>query len=170
MIFFDGATFASLSNLLIYGSFKFIPMLFLAWIAFVTMFNDDNDIRYYFWLMIAGLFFGINYVEPSGIYIYIIGFLIFGLMTKFFSRPNSGVPYNLFIFSISLLTYLYVTYGLGKLSNLATDSIFEYTLYSVMPVIILNTILFIILYFPIQRLIIWADEGRADSPYRGRNR
>ena len=170
VIFSDGSIYSAFSNYLILDAFHFIPMLFLSWIAFVTMFNDDDNIHYYPWLMIGGLIFGSYYSNPAGIYIYIIGFLIFGLIIKIFSRPNSGISYNLFIFLISLLTYLYIIYGLASLSGMATTSFLDQSFYFVLPIMIINAILFAILYSPIQRLIIWADESRADSPYRGRNR
>lgn len=167
LIFTDGAAYSAFSGVLNLGSFRFIPMLFLSWIAFVTMFNDDDNIYYYIWLMVAGLVFGLYNVDSSGVYIYLIGFLVFGLIVKLFSRPSSGISYNLFIFLIALLVYLYLTYGLGVLTKLTTTNFLEQSLYIVLPTVFLNAILFVILYFPIQRLIIWADEDRIDSPYRG---
>lgn len=167
LMFADGASYSAFSGILNLAAFQFIPMLFLSWIAFVTMFNDDDNIHFYIWLLVAGLVFGLYNIDSSGIYIYPIGFLVFGLIVKFFSRPSSGVLYNLFIFLVALMVYLYLTYGLGSLINLTTTNFFEQSLYIILPTVLLNAILFAILYFPIQRLIIWSDEGRIDSPYRG---
>lgn len=152
--FLDGSLSYNVTGML-YRSYSMVPYLSLAWLVMTVFFVDDYNLHVEIWAALLGIVFDCYYVGIWGVFIFIFPLVIY--LTKVLYRYFSiGFLSSLIIYIIDLLVVLllgdFANYIVSRINETMPYTGWNFILNSVIPTLLLNVVLFIILYFPVQKL------------------
>ena len=152
--FLDGSLSNTLS-LFLYRSYSMVPDLSLLWIVLSIVFNHSVNLHLMIWAAVVGGAFDWYYVGIWGVLLFVLPLLVY--VSRFLYQYLPADFFGaLFLYLIDLIIMLGICYFANrfaeKISGVAVESGQTFLVDGLIPTLLINVIIFIALYFPIQRL------------------
>lgn len=152
--FLDGSLSYNLMGIL-YHSYSMVPYLSLFWLITAVFFVNDYNLHLEAWATLLGAVFDWYYVGIWGVFIFIFPLAVY--LTRILYRYFSTSFFSAFvIYLIDLIMVLllgnFASRIVSHITRVATYTGWNFILYSVVPTLLLNAVIFVILYFPVQQL------------------
>ncbi|WP_429970693.1 rod shape-determining protein MreD [Fructilactobacillus sp. Tb1] len=134
------------------GKFPMVPYLTITWLIYTVLFSDPNqNLHLYWWAFGIGLLYDSYYIGVLGIYTVIFPVVI--LVTKLILEyVDENIYGSTMIYLIDIIIVLVLGYIGGRMSHLVYFSGVHFFAYAFGPTLLLNLVIFLLLYFPISLL------------------
>lgn len=152
--FLDGSLSYNLMGML-YRSYSMVPYLSLYWLVMAIFFVKGRNLHLEIWAALLGVAFDWYYIGIWGIFVFIFPLVIY--LTKVLYRYFSTGFFNLLgIYMIDLTIVLLLGEFADQVVNRITRAMsytgWNFILNSMIPTLLLNAVLFVILYLPVKKL------------------
>ncbi|USS85165.1 rod shape-determining protein MreD [Fructilactobacillus myrtifloralis] len=148
---FEGSIMHFFSTLLA-GTFPMVPYLTMLWFVYAIMFvRDLHQLHLYWWAFGIGIVYDLYYIGVLGIYTFIFPLIVYvtKLMTTYIEE---NVVSGTLIYLIDVIIVLILGYGAGRIAHLVYFSGVHFMAFAFGPTILLNLIIFLLLYYPVSLL------------------
>ena len=137
---------------LLAGKFPMVPYLTVTWLIYTILFSDrKQNIHIYWWAFGIGLLYDSYYIGVLGIYTFIFPIVV--LVTKLILEyVDENIYSSIMIYLIDIIIVLVLGYTGGRMSHLVYFSGIHFFAYAFGPTLLLNLVIFLLLYFPISLL------------------
>ncbi|WP_413627146.1 rod shape-determining protein MreD [Fructilactobacillus vespulae] len=134
------------------STFPMVPYLTITWLIFFVLFtNKQQQERLYLWTFLVGIVYDTYYIGVIGIYMFIFPIII--LITKIIlDYLDENIMTSIMIYLIDIIILLLLGCFGGRLSHLVYFSGIHFIAYAFGPTLLLNLIIFLVLYFPLSLL------------------
>lgn len=152
--YMDGIVGASFQHQLFNYPYAMSSYLAVLWLVFTVLFEGPRENHLEIWAAVIGGLFDLYYTGILGVFVFI--FPIAVVVTKVCYRE---FPIN--FLSGLLITFIDVTlitvasYVASRFAQVTTASLTDMLVYSLGPTLSYNLAIFVILYYPVQRLFDW---------------
>ncbi|USS86821.1 rod shape-determining protein MreD [Fructilactobacillus cliffordii] len=148
---FEGSVMHFFSGLLA-GTFPMVPYLTLLWFVYAILFvNDLSELHLYWWAWGIGIVYDLYYIGVLGIYTFLFPLIVY--VTRLFkSYIEANFVSGTLIYLIDLVIVLTLSYMAGRIAHLVYFSGVHFMAFAFGPTILLNLILFLLLYYPVSLL------------------
>ncbi|QBP18748.1 rod shape-determining protein MreD [Acetilactobacillus jinshanensis] len=159
--FLDGSVSYNLMSVL-FKSYSVVPYLSLFWLVMAVFFVNDYNLHLEGWATLLGAVFDWYYVGIWGVFIIIFPLVVYctRAMYRYFSI-NFISAFVIYLIDLIIVLFLgdLADQVVSRITGVAAYAGMNFVLYSAVPTLILNAILFAILYYPIQRLYNYCQQG-----------
>ena len=152
--FLDGSLSYNLAPFL-YRSYSMVPYLSLFWLVTAVFFVDDYNLHIEAWAALAGAGLDWYYIGVWGVFIFIFPLVIyFSRVLYRYLSINFFSAFAIYLVDLVIVLLLgdLASRIISRVSHVVTFSGMNFLLYSLVPTLVLNAVLFIILYFPVRQL------------------
>ncbi|XIF20410.1 MAG: rod shape-determining protein MreD [Acetilactobacillus jinshanensis] len=152
--FLDGSISYNLMPIL-YRSYSMVPYLSLFWLLMAIFFAHDFNLHVEGWAALLGAFFDWYYVGIWGVFIFIFPLVVYftRVLYRYFSINFLSA---LLIYLVDLIMVLFLgdiaDRIVSHITGVAAYTGINFIFHSAIPTLVLNAVLFAILYFPVQKL------------------
>ncbi|MFD1466133.1 rod shape-determining protein MreD [Lapidilactobacillus mulanensis] len=149
--FLDGSLSLVFSQFFFVNDLQMAPQILLLEVVLVTFAAPDEPLLFWFTLF-CGLFYDLFYTGLIGQYTLIVPLTY--LLTKYLLNFFKDRPiYKLAAFIISVLVAQVILYFLALFFGMTSENIGQFIINALAPTILLNVVLFIVLYWPSAKLL-----------------
>lgn len=150
--FLDGSLSYNLMGVL-YRSYSMVPYLSLLWLVLTLFFVGDDRLHLELWSVVLGALFDWYYIGILGVFVFIFPLVTYvnKFLYRYFSASflNDAVIYLIDLFLLQGLAFL-ANQFIGKITGAASLTGLDFLARDFIPTILLNLVVFAVLYFPIQ--------------------
>ena len=150
--FLDGSLSYNFMSIF-YRSYSAVPYLSLLWLVFTWFFTTDDNLHLELWAAVLGVLFDWYYIGILGVFIFIFPLVMYfsKVLYRYFSASflNNSIIYLIDLILLQWLDF-FANHFIGKITGVASSTGIDFLVHDFIPTILLNLIIFVILYFPIQ--------------------
>ncbi|USS91259.1 rod shape-determining protein MreD [Fructilactobacillus carniphilus] len=148
---FEGSIMHFFSGVLA-GTFPMVPYLTLLWFVYAILFVKDlSELHLYWWAFGVGIVYDLYYIGVLGIYTFLFPLVVY--VTKLLKNYiEANFVSGTLIYLIDLVIVLVLGYAAGRIAHLVYFSGMHFMAFAFGPTILLNLMLFLLLYYPVSLL------------------
>lgn len=154
-LFLDGSISKIFAPYLFHYPYSMVSQLIILWLVLSYFFEGDIQIPLIGFAVAAGIVTDLYYSGILGLFMFLYPMVIgmTKIMAKHFT-PSFGMI--LLAFLIDLAVFELFNYWAYAAIGIAHASLVQFLLYTLLPTLGLNLVYFLILYWPLQKLLNWA--------------
>lgn len=150
----DGSLSYNLMGIL-YRSYSAVPYLSLSWLIMAVLFADDYDLHPEIWAVLLGVAFDWYYVGIWGVFVFIFPLVVYltKVLYRYFSTDFfSSLAIYVVDLAVVLLLGDFANQIVSRISEVQSYTGWNFVLGSALPTLLLNAVIFAVLYLPVEKL------------------
>ncbi|WP_273709734.1 rod shape-determining protein MreD [Leuconostoc mesenteroides] len=151
ILFVDGTFMSSMGGVFTQFPWHILPTLTLGWLFLGVQFDVENELPLWFYVVVIGILFDMYYTGIFGTYTFAFIAAV-AVMKQLHKVLDERLVSGLLLYLAGLLIYLLISYVSGFVTGIANVSILSFSLYEVLPTVILNLVFAAVSYYPVWSL------------------
>ncbi|WP_156112353.1 rod shape-determining protein MreD [Fructilactobacillus fructivorans] len=135
----------------LFEKFSMVPYLTLMWLVMATLFARHEKLHIGWWALGIGIVYDVYYVGIVGIFMFAFPLVVY-INRIVFKFVRENLVTSSLIYMGDVLVVFILSYLGDRIAHIASLSGTQLLIYTLGPTLVLNLILFVILYFPIRAL------------------
>ncbi|ANZ58346.1 rod shape-determining protein MreD [Fructilactobacillus lindneri] len=134
------------------GKFPMVPYLVVLWLVYTVLFtHQDDNLHIYWWSFGIGALYDSYYIGVIGIFMFIFPLVVY-ITRLILKYVDENIVSSTMIYLIDIIIVLVLGYAGGRMGHLVYFSGIHFMAFAFGPTLLLNLIIFLVLYYPVNLL------------------